>query len=148
MLLWLAFSLLHYYVLIRVSRRCVGVLVYCLFVTLAIACVAVNAWNDVPPAYPDHVRAHAHGHDLCPDVPDPMIDSAHALHNSVSTKALRRLLQQLALAIYVVVRSGCCCIKKKDSVYMFISYKYIRVSPHLPVVSVMIRSLTLTLTTT
>lgn len=88
---------------------------YCLFVTLAIACVAVNAWNDVPPAYPDHVRAHAHGHDLCPDVPDPMIDSAHALRNSVSTKALRRLLQQLALAIYVVVRSGCCCIKKKDS---------------------------------
>lgn len=87
---------------------------YCLFVTLAVACVAVNAWNDVPHAYPDHVRAHAHDHDLCPDVPDPMTDSALALRNSVWTKALRRLLQQLALAISVVVRSGCCCIRESE----------------------------------
>lgn len=80
------------------------------FVTLAIACVAVNAWNDVPHAYPDRVHAHAHDRGPCPDARDPMIDSAHALHSSAWTKALRQLQQQLAQVIYVVLRSGCYCI--------------------------------------
>lgn len=113
--MWLAFSLLHYYVLIRVSKRCVGFLV---FVTLAIACVAVNAWNDVPHAYPDHVHAHAHDRGPCPAARDPMNDNAHALHSSAWTKVLRRLQQQLAQVIYVVLRSGCCCIREYTCLFV------------------------------
>lgn len=52
-------------------------------INFAFACVAVNAWNDAPHAYPDHVLAHAHGPDPDHDVHDPKSDTVPFPRNTV-----------------------------------------------------------------